>query len=91
MILRSESRERNRVLDVDRVVLGARNQRPVLVSEWECVDLDGTPGHDLAHEDPLLPVALYAVAGQGSVAFYLESISQSITYRDCSKKPDHWM
>ncbi len=72
MILRPESREGNRVLDVDRVILGARNQWPVLVTEREPVDLNGTPGHDLAHEDPFLTVTLHAVTSQGTVAFNLE-------------------
>jgi hypothetical protein len=71
VILRSESGEGDRVLDVDGVMLGARNERSVRISERKLVDLDWTPGHDLAHEDVVLTVAGHAVPRQGSVAFAL--------------------
>ena len=52
-------------------MLGARNERSVRISERKLVDLDWTPGHDLAHEDVVLTVAGHAAPRQGSVAFAL--------------------
>ena len=71
MVLGPESREGDRVFDVDGVVFGSRNERSVRVFERQLVQFDRTPGHDLADEDPRLPIALDAFPGQRAVTFRL--------------------